>query len=92
MKISNGLLKPFKKKKKTAPNQLFKGVAHEQPWSPIVCLLWGSSIVFSFFLAENVHESLLKMFMNPFIPVFGIAIVMYLAFFLNPQNANFQKV
>ena len=47
--------------------------------------------MFSFFLAENVHESLLKMFMNPFIPVFGIAIVMYLAFFLNPQNAELLK-
>ena len=47
--------------------------------------------MFSFCLAENVHESLLKMFMNPFIPVFGIASVVYLAFFLNPQNAKLLK-
>ena len=33
--------------KKTAPKQFFKGVAHEQHWSSIVCLLCWTSIVYS---------------------------------------------
>ena len=39
----------IKTPKKTAPKQFFKGVAHEQHWSSIVCLLWWSSIVSGFF-------------------------------------------
>jgi len=35
---------------KTALKQFFKGVPHQQPWSSIVCLLWGFSIVSSFLL------------------------------------------
>ena len=35
--------------KKTHSHNFSKGVPHEQPWSSIVCLLWGSSIVSSFF-------------------------------------------
>jgi hypothetical protein len=30
--------------------------------------------------------------MHPFNPVFGIAIVTYFAFILNPQNATFPKI
>ena len=37
----------FKPNEKAAAKQFFKGVVHEQPWSSIVCLLWGSTIVFS---------------------------------------------
>ena len=36
--------------KETALKQFFKGVAHEQHWSSILCLWWWSSIVSSFFL------------------------------------------
>ena len=33
-----------------------------------------------------------NIFINPFNPVFGIAIVTYFAFILNPQNATFPKI
>ena len=46
-KIYDALLKPYSN---IAPKQFFKGVVHEQPWSAIVWLLCGSSIVSSFFL------------------------------------------
>jgi hypothetical protein len=44
-KIYDALLQP--NKKKTAPKQFFKGVAHEQHWSSIVCLWWWPSILSS---------------------------------------------
>ena len=46
-KIYDGLLKP---NFKTSLKQFFKGVVHEQPWSTIVCLFGGFTIVSSCFL------------------------------------------
>ena len=45
--------------KKTAAKHFFKGVVHEQPWSSIVCLLWGSTIVSSCLRWEKNHTFLL---------------------------------
>ena len=42
---------------KTAFNQLFKGVAHEEPWSSIVCLFWGPTIVSSFFFEVCLFQN-----------------------------------
>ena len=61
----------FKPHLKTKLKQFFKGVAHEQHWSSIVCLLSWSSIVSSFFLKWFV-------FPKSFSPAFVIAFVSYL--------------
>ena len=39
-----------------APNHFFNGVVHEQPWSPIVWLLCGYSIVSSFLGGINIFQ------------------------------------
>ena len=44
-------------KKHAASTQFFKWVVHEQPWSSIVCLLWWSSIVPSFFLETKISQN-----------------------------------
>ena len=46
-----------------APWQFFKGVVHEPPWSPIVWLLYGFSIVSNFF--SDIHVSVFP-FLNSF--------------------------
>ena len=59
-------------KKKTASNQFFKGVVHEQPWSSIVCLLWWSSIVSSFFL-EVFFSKIILSFPFPLLICFSFS-------------------
>ena len=64
-------------------NIFFPGVAHEQPWSSIVWLLWGFSFVSSGFLG-------MKIFQNDFLRSFAIAFVFFS--FLAPFFCIFQNV
>ena len=68
--------------KKTALKQIFKGVVHEQPWSSIVCLLWWSSIVSSFFMevtkAKSFSPFLFLSFANMFLFYFLSSILLEL--------------
>ena len=59
---------PFKK---NSTQTIFQGVAHDQHWSSIVCLLWWTSVVYSFFLK-------CFFFQNPFLISFATACVPYL--------------
>ena len=71
----------IKTPKKTAPKQFFKGVAHEQHWSSIVCLLWWSSIASSFFKV---------FFQNPFILSCSFPLVV-ISYFLISILLDFSK-
>ena len=65
--------------KETALKQFFKGVAHEQHWSSILCLWWWSSIVSSFFLKwkfSNFFFSFPFSFPLVFLSYFLISIIL----------------
>ena len=51
---------PVKTKLKNSIQTIFKGVVHEQPWSSIVCLLWLSSIVSSFFWKQTFSKIIIS--------------------------------
>ena len=69
--------------KKTASTQFLKGVVHDQPWSTIVCLFWGSTIVSSCFLRWVVF---FQTFPLPF-PLLKLSSFTFLVSF----TSNFQK-
>ena len=61
---------------KNCTQRTFQGVVHQQPWSSIVCLLWGSSIVPSCCLRWQIFKHsfypvpLLKLFSFTFLAPF----------------------
>ena len=70
-----------------APKQFFKGVPHQQDWSSIVCLLWWSSIVSSFF-EVNIFQS-------PFLLSFSYMFICLLSLFHSfgfLKMSNFQNI
>jgi hypothetical protein len=65
---------------KTAFKQFFKGIAHEQPWSSILCLLWWTSIVSSFFEVIFFQCPCLLSFSFPLVLLFYFLISILLDF------------
>ena len=58
MTLSQNINRFIKIQLNNSTQTIFRGVAHEQHWSSMVCLFVGSSIVSYFFLAEYFHASL----------------------------------
>ena len=97
-KIHDASLKP---KQKTSTKQFFKGVVHEQPWSTIVCVVGGFTIVSSCFLRWFFFQTfplpfpLLLTFPIPFpLLKFFLLINYFLSFFhlKFSEMPNFQKI
>ena len=73
---------------KTAFKQFFKGIAHEQPWSSILCLLWWTSIVSSFFEVIFFQCPCLLSFSFPLVLLFYFLISILLDFSKRLMSQN----